>query len=330
MDHPIGRCVRPRRVAFTGGGETFMRVSPRRPVITRRPTLALLVATLAALTLALPAAARTAAGSNDGAIAFADPAGDAGGAPDIRAVEISSTRAGVATFRVDVPVVATDRTSLIGVAVDADDDTGTGDPAWGGADYKLESYQDDHSYAVERWDASTAAWVDDVAASTVDVSWDSTGIDFSINRRELGNAGTVDVFAFSYASFAAPQDAYGDIAPDTGADTFDLSPLELSAALFRTTPARAGSLFGLVLVSRRSDTGDYVGADSGATVSCAATGAGRRLGTLYSRFLTAKQVPSGACAWKLDRRLKSKVLTATIRVMLDGRSLVRTVRLEVR
>src|SRR2546430_6574211 len=110
----------------------------------RRRLLWLLAPLTAALVLAAPAA---------GTGNYADPTGDAGAAPDITGVTMSSDPGGALTFRMSV--ASWPAGDVLGsLWIDSDANPGTGAPFAGGAEYAFIVDLADKAYAVSHWNGS--------------------------------------------------------------------------------------------------------------------------------------------------------------------------------
>lgn len=293
-------------------------------VVARTVVLAAAVSLLVAATSPMHVGAATLA-SGGPAFTVADPTGDSGTAPDLTGLDISADDSGQATFNVDVPIVATDTTSVVSVLIDADRNSATGDPNALGADYEMDSYQEDHSYSFEKWDSASGGWVSDDTHPTLDVTYGSGGVTFSINRSDIGGASKIGVFALSLTSDTAFGPGQVDELPNTGTTLFDLSPLSLSVATFKSGWVRNGATTQLVfaLVVKRSDSATYV-SESDAKVACRASIAGKAIPVLTSGFLTTHQIPVGTCVWSLGKKLKGKTIRGTVTVSLGSKTITRT------
>ncbi len=293
-------------------------------VIVRTVVLAAALSMLVAATSSSHAAAATIAAGGAPPFTVTDPSGDSGTAPDITGLDISADATGQATISVDAPVVATDTTSIVSIFIDADRNTATGDPQSFGADYEVDSYQEDHTFSIEKWDSGSAGWVDDPTYSTLSVNYASTGITFSINRSDLGGASKIGVFAQSIASATAYGPGQYDEIPNSGTTPFDLSPLTLAVATFKSAWVKSGGtqlLFALVV--KRSDSGGLVSGTDG-KLTCTATIAGKKVPVTVSGFLTSQQIPVGTCVWKLSKKLKGKTIRGTVTVMVGDQTVSRS------
>lgn len=292
-------------------------------VIARTVVLAAALSMLVAATSPMHTAAATRA-SGGPPYTVADPAGDSGTAPDITGLDINADDSGQATFGVDVPIVATDTTSIVSVFIDADRNPATGDPNSFAADYEIDSYQADHTFSIEMWDSGSATWIEDPNYSTVSVNYDSTGVSFSINRSDLGGASKIGVFATSITSDTAYGPGQYDELPNTGTTLFDLSPMTLSVATFKSVWIKgATTQLVFALIAKRSDSGSYVSGTDG-KLSCTATIAGKKIPVGTSGFVTAQQIAVGTCVWKLAKKYKGKTIRGTVTVTVGDRTISRS------
>jgi hypothetical protein len=197
----------------------------------RRRLLWLLAPLSAALVLVAPAA---------GTGKYGDPTGDAGAAPDITGLTVSSDANGTVVFRVNVASWPTQGDVELLLGIDTDSNPETGSASWDGAEYGFDLTQADRSYELDHWNGTTWDYVD---SKTTRVLSDSHGVTLIVNRSELGGAGE---FNF-WAETQAPGDAYDD-APDDGAWNYALTAggPNVRQVLVQTVPStgpRAGRAF---------------------------------------------------------------------------------------
>jgi hypothetical protein len=171
---------------------------------------ALLVVCAAALLSAIPLSAAVAEAS------FADPAGDAGDAPDITAVQVSDDTGGNILFHVAVTNFTPE--SEVVIWLDTDRNASTGDL---GFDYQLGLAYSVDSDNSGWWlgQFANGSWREAPSYATVKVFGNSTYADFRLNRSDLGNTSG---FGFQVQSIRYTADAVtaGDTAPDGGLQTF--------------------------------------------------------------------------------------------------------------
>jgi len=289
-----------------------------------RTVLAATAVAAATLVAAAPLAAHRTDGSS-WSYTWKDGAGDSGTAPDIGSIEVGADDSGRALFRVWSPNADTDHSSIVSVYIDADPTGTAGDPDMSGADYELDSYNEDDTYSMERWNATTGEWESDPDDDALTVSYNSERTTFSLDRKLLGGAETVRVFAETVAGADAYGDGQRDEAPDRDVVEYRLTPLRLASAGFAAVGKKAGKTLTLGLVTSRSDVSDaYVSGDA-ASISCAAHIGSRRAAALGSGFVTVEKLPVATCVWRLARSQRGKVVHASITVGYAGRSLTKAV-----
>ena len=148
----------------------------------RRRLLWLLAPLTAALVLAAPAA---------GTGTYADPTGDAGAAPDITGVTMSSDPSGQLTFTMSV--ASWPAGDVIGsLWIDADANPSTGAAFAGGAEYAVIADLANRQYGLVHWTGSDLDFVD---TQTAKVGFDTTRLRISINKSELGGTGDFNFWA---------------------------------------------------------------------------------------------------------------------------------------
>src|SRR3954468_1461037 len=169
----------------------------------RRGVLWLTAPAAAALVLVAPAA---------GTGRYTDPTGDAGAAPDITGVSVSSDAAGQIEFTIaiaDLPAPA-DVTTLLFLNTDLS--AATGSPAHVGADYVFAVSESDSSYSFGRWTGSD--WDFGTPFTTVGVSSGRRGVSISVNRSELGNTSGLNFWTRTVSGTGGPGAV--DTAPEDG------------------------------------------------------------------------------------------------------------------
>jgi hypothetical protein len=149
---------------------------------------------------------------------FTDPAGDAtGNAPDITAVQVSNDNGGQILFQLTVANLTPK--SIMLLSLDTDKNAATGAH---GFEYELAwvSFAEGSDWMIQRWDGSN--WVD-TGESTVRGGTTPTGVEFTINKSDLGGTSG---FAFKVlaARFDGDTVTGMDMAPDGVANwTYDLT-----------------------------------------------------------------------------------------------------------
>ena len=281
----------------------------------------------ALLLVALCSAAGAASGSSTTGAAstptsFTDPAGDAGTAPDLTSVSVSSDANNQLTFLVNYAATPANTTAT-DIYIDADRNGSTGDPQEAGADWDL--YQDwsQRGWDVEQWNGTS--WVQASSTATVSVGTNAAGneLSFSINASEIG--GGTSGFNFWVDSYDGQGGTgHDDQAPNAGLWSFTPSvstaPLQLTVAKFvAPKTVVAGKLYEAGMIVQRSDTGDFLGTEG--TVRCHARAAGKVVPatpTIVSLTLSGTKVSALFCVMTAPRKARGKLLTGTISATYQG------------
>lgn len=240
---------------------------------------------------------------------YTDPTGDAGPGPDITNVTVSNDAAGNVTFRIDIPNRPTLTANLIVVVwVDADVNTGTGDPDLGGIDYSLTFLGG--SLIASHWNGSI--WEFGVTLPSFTQGAYASGVTMTINVADLGG---VTTFAFWVsATDNLDDDTNFDAAPLIGLYTYILA-VEPSISgvvapgglLASVKPGKTFSVKGFKL---KLDNGQTVKPDS---ITCTLKIAGKLV----------KPLPGG-CKWKIPATAAGKRLTLTVTLTLEGDKVSKT------
>ena len=166
-----------------------------------------------------------------GAAHYNDAVGDGGAAPDVRAVDVTSTPEGRIIFRVPLGPVSG---SLYGVDVwlDTDADPNTGNTTFqdaGGAEYRLGSFigvappGDPNCGLFPRGNGCLARWTESGwrsgAAATARAVRTKSGVTISINRSDLGNTSEFNFYAVGWTEGVD----LSDRAPGTGTFRYSLA-----------------------------------------------------------------------------------------------------------
>jgi hypothetical protein len=251
---------------------------------------------------------------------YTDAAGDNGTAPDITSVVVSNDANNRLTFRINVDKLVVPSNTMIGIAIDSDQNRSTGSQ---GTDYLVIADLSNNSFGVVQWNGSTFV---DAQAPDASASNDATGLTFSVNSADLGNTNGFNFWSRTLAGTTVAGGNHDD-APDQGTWNYQLGPatvLKLTAQLFHATKARSGKPFIAVVTVERSD-----GVEADVTpddVTCRAT-----IGRQPLRDGTAVALgPAVGCSWQLPKRSKGKTLHASITVNLDGASVTKTVTARIR
>jgi hypothetical protein len=266
------------------------------------------LAAVAVALLAAPSASPAPSAHNP--ISFTDPAGDAGGGPDITGATISNTAAGVIRFQIAIAnaTILPDN-HLVGVFINADRDASTG--FFGGFEYAIQAAGALGQAIVGRWDGMNYAPVS--APSLVKV-WVSGGsMTFQISSAELGNTTGFTWWAVTEA-LPEPESDWDDTAPD-GLDVYSYTVaaphIGSATARYSSAAPRAGRRFTVAAVTLRLSSDETVPA---ASFRCRATLGGRAI----------RGAGRGGCTFSIPRSARGKRLTVTVDATLGSES--RTVR----
>jgi hypothetical protein len=272
---------------------------------------------LFALTIATGATATHAASAP--VVTFTDETGDAGTAADITTVGVTNDDLGQYSFDVAMatPYGATGAVSLY---LDSDLNPATGDPQALGADYLIIDDNTSKSFFFLTWNGTT--WADAPANSTVkdSVSTDGMHVFLSVNKSELGNSTGFNFFLVSAEGDGS--NGHWDAAPSgAGSWLYKLqAPLKLSLVGAHSFPVKAGGTWGVAVIVGRSDTGGTVGAEG--TIVCSATSGSTKLKLDGRAFVSggSGKPTTAVCSFKVPKKLKHKVLHATVTVSYQGLS----------
>ena len=262
------------------------------------------------------------AAAGGAAASFADPAGDADGAPDLSGIQISNDAAGVITFQIGLASgasIAAD--SLVALNIDSDGDLDTGDGAGFDTTFLFASGK---SLTVLRWNGSNYATGQ---APTATVSAAANTLRLTVNKRDLADTKAFAFYLTSAQIGADDEIVASDDAPDDGevweyeltapttvpptvpppappTGTLTLSSSKPAAAM----RAKAGKPFAVTMGVKRGDTGAAV---TTGKVTCAMK-IGTRPVRSTGRFLAGK----ARCTATLPATARGKTLRGTITVTL--------------
>jgi hypothetical protein len=248
------------------------------------------------------------AGSAGATGRYTDKTGDGGAALDIAGAEVSSDSAGLITFRIHIPNMTP--TGLIGLFIDSDANSATGNVDGGGVEYSFVVDPAERAFDFARWNGSD--WDFNTPSSTVRVSAASSGVLISVNRSELGNTNQLNFWVLTAVGDAAPGSR--DDAPDEGLWNYDLTVggPDIREVLVQTTPAtgpRVGKPFAVKVAGIKlpqTNASDAVQPDSS---KCTAKLAGR----------TLAGSGTGGCTFRIPRKKsKGKQLVVTVSVAYEG------------
>lgn len=299
--------------------------------IVRPLTRPWLVLAMAVAVVALPTAASGALSAPSAPTAVAansttyqDSSGENPAAPDITAITVSNTDAGMLSFRVNIPNRPTlDQGTIVEIWVDSDNKTTTGSPDLAGVDYVMQLVRGEIN--LYRWDGSDfTRRFGDPSAVTLTFNYQG-GVTVRISAAELGNTKKfkffVDVITgctvdpvTQALDCAASLD---DIAPGGAAGLYPydvkLTPPTLVVKSLKPTPAKptAGLPFTLRLVAARSDTGAVV---QNGRVACIGRLGKARLKAQVQRVLGGAAV----CTWNLPSSAKGKTFRGSVTVSFEG------------
>jgi hypothetical protein len=222
---------------------------------------------------------------------FTDPTGDAtGGGADITQVAVSNDAAGNITLALTLANrTALQPTDTLVIVLDTDENATTGTS---GVDYALRVTAS--GAALAHWNGSTF-----VASPQTTLTTANNNLTITVNRSELGNT---TAFNFAAATFVGTTQS--DIAPDTGAYTYDLGlkpVLNTLAARFSPAKPKHGHIFKLATTQLRLEDGSIVKADS---ITCLATLNGKRL--------------AGRCSWHIPKNARGKRLVIVLTAHYQG------------
>ena len=304
------------------GATTLTRVV--RPLTRPGLVLATAVAVVALPTAASGAfSAPTAIAANSQT--YQDSSGENAAAPDITAITVSNTDAGVLSFRISVP----NRSTLGGdmwfeIWVNSDNNLQTGDPELAGVDYVMQLIQGE--IVLYRWDGSGfTRRTGDPPATSLSYAYQGGALTVRISTSELGNTKGFTFFIVAIGGVVfdpttgEPDPASGevDVAPGGGSGLYayqvKITPPTLVVRSLKPTPRNpiAGRSFTLRLVAARSDTNAVV---QNGRVTCVG-----RVGNARLRA-TVQRVQGGAatCTWRIPPTAKGKVFGGSVALTFEG------------
>ncbi|HSC91640.1 MAG TPA: hypothetical protein VLB86_08310 [Gaiellaceae bacterium] len=297
---------------------------------TRLPSRTVVGLAVAACATAVATGALAAVTANS--LTVTDAADDAGPAPDITGVSVSSDDQGLIRIRVEIPnrpaLLEDDDVVLV---IDADDDATTGDEYGWDFDVNVDAT----GAQLVRFDGGDAFRVPLGRRSSYQYA--RNGFDLVLGREDLGLTPGFEFYAASRSGDGAPQ----ELAPN-GDDTYWFPmrlPFELFVSPLRSgfdlpdQVARAGRSWSLALRAVRADTGMPL---SEGTVRCSGRlgkkALPQRTGRFFRILVSGKGDRTTAMCggWTLPKAARGKQLRATITVSHGGKSLSRTVSTRVR
>lgn len=245
---------------------------------------------------------------------FTDPAGDAGGAPDVIGVVVSNDALNRVAFEFELagkqPLAADGE---IGLVLDTDQNAETGLNGW---DYLI-VLAGDESTALLAWNGTDWA---EAPSATAQASFYDGYVLYGINRSELGNTTSFDL-AGSAAKVENGEAVASDLLPD-GDGYWSYTSVTKTYGL-RTTPLvavpkapKAGARFGVGYLVLRTDSIEPLAA---AKATCVATLAGKRI---VSRPAYSDEL--AVCNLTVPKTAKGKLLKVTLKATAGGKVVAKT------
>jgi hypothetical protein len=285
----------------------------------------LLASVVAVFAVATPAhasrtgpASRLARASNTNPATFNDSLNDSGTAPDIQSVVVSNDENGNYRFRINVNKLTLPSSTFVLLALDSDQNIATGQS---GFDYIIACDESSGGVALLRWDGSQYVAV---AAASLSANDNGAGVTLQINKNDLGGVTTLQFAAesddTSGGSLSSP--GHFDSAPDTGVWAYQqtsASAVGLAVAAFAAPKTvRAGKTLLVRMIAARTDTGDPVNDEVGASVSCTASIGGKRLRLVGVGFIEGTSPEQGACVWRVPKNARGKTIRGSITITFNG------------
>jgi hypothetical protein len=298
-----------------------------RSALTLGAVLMLAATVVAMPTSALAKGVRARANSQT----FTDSTGEDPNAPDVTTIAVSNDDAGLVTFKINIsnrPALTADM--LVLVLLDTDQQTATGDPQSGGADYAIQLAQGE--VVLFKWNGSD--FVVAPSQTSVTFGYDATGATIRASAADLGGTKGFNFFAIAISGITTDAagnpdftNEHADPAPDAGHGVFAyhvLTKLTLSVSAFTVgpKPAKVGKKLVASLAANESDTNGPVQAG---TVACSATVAGKHLSA------TAHRLANGVatCSWLVPRGAKGSTVHGTVSLTVKGTKVVRAFAVKV-
>ena len=276
------------------------------------------VAGLLLATLAL------AAGGAAGNAAFADPGGDANGAPDITSISMSDVP-GTGAITVSVTASGLVPSTSVDIWLDTDKDSSTGSAS--GSEYYFEIWQeaDDWGWTIDRW--TGAEWAMTPDSPSMRFSRSGNVFTWTLNRSDLGGTAGFAFHAGGFLIDEAGNVRSGDFAPDGGSWVYDLSGSRVQVVKAvvgkpLVVPAKpsAGKLLSLAFPVTRSD---------GETLSGATISATTRIGTASIPHTQSLNGGTASVNVFVPKKAKGKLLTVTVRISLNGQTTTKVVSFKI-
>jgi hypothetical protein len=277
------------------------------------------VAGLLLATLAL------AAGGAAGNAAFADPGGDANGAPDITSISMSDVP-GTGAITVSATASGLVPSTSVDIWLDSDKNSSTGSAA--GCEYFLEIWQDadDWGWTIDKWTGSE--WVMTPESPGMRFSRSGNVFTWTLNKSDLGGTGGFAFHAGGFLYDASGNVLNGDFAPDGGSWVYDLSSSRVQVATTVigkpvAVPAkpRAGKLLSLAFPVTRTDNGQL---PDGAAIS-----ATTKVGAASIPHTQSLNGGMAAVNVLVPKSAKGKLLTVTVRIAASGQTTTKVVSFRI-
>ena len=165
---------------------------------------------------------------------------------------------------------------------------------------------------------------------SLQASFASGTVRFEFDPRDLGSSGR---FSF-WVRASLEDDAAYDDAPDRGTWSYrpETPPVAQAPARvtlsavgsFAPSVARAGGVYRVVVLARRSDTGGFLGSEG--AVACKATIGGRPApgaGSFVTTTIDGKKVSGAVCEWRVPASARKRTLAGSVVVGYQGSRAVR-------
>ena len=249
---------------------------------------------------------------------FTDPAGDAGGSPDLTEVTVANDAEGRIVFRVAFAGGAPlPRAGDVAIFVDADKDVSTGES---GRDYRI-VLNGLETWSFSRWDGFEWRLV---PALTGRAYFLPGAVMFAVDRSELGGTTSFELFVLSglyeNGELVAADGGEADWTYETVAKTLALKATPVVAVT--RGGARAGRVFLAGYTFARADSPEPA---SGTRTTCVATVAARRIAARVSQA-----ADTAACLVTPPKASRGKLLRLTLTTTFGVATVSRTYAARVR
>jgi hypothetical protein len=281
------------------------------------------LAALCAASATAGTASRTARRTVSPPKTFTDETGDSGSASDIQTTAVTNDDAG--QYSMDIGFGAQIiSNAVIVIFLDTDQNPSTGSANALGADFAIEVDQATTQFFFDKWDGTQFSDAPSDTTVSVRLAGQPTGTHLvvSFNRSEVGNGNGFNFWLLS--TDGSVDTGHFDDAP-SGSGTYsytlqNAAPLQLSLLASTQGKAKAGGTWSVLLIAKRSDTGATLGPEG--TIACHATGGGKALKVTQKRWVSGSggTVHVAACTFHVGKKLKHKLLHATVTVSYQGLS----------